>query len=180
MADDDLVEVIEDDGLAAPAQETRRWKIAIIDDDPAVHEGTRFALSDYKLNRQGLEILSAYSAAEGRQLMRSHPDIAVVLLDVIMESDTAGLELVEYIRRELKNETVRIILRTGQPGQAPERRVIVDYDINDYKAKTELTSDKLFTALTAALRGYLQLERMIETRRGLEIIIEAASTLFDF
>jgi signal transduction histidine kinase len=97
-----------------------------------------------------------------------------------METDTAGLSLVEFIRKDLKNETVRIILRTGQPGQAPERRVIVDYDINDYKAKTELTADKLFTSMTAALRSYQQLQRMVETRRGLEIIIEAASTLFDF
>ena len=145
-----------------------------------MHDGTRFALADYKLNGQGLNIVSAYSAAEGRELMRANPDVAVVLLDVIMESDTAGLELVEFIRKQLKNDTVRIILRTGQPGQAPERRIIVDYDINDYKAKTELTADKLFTALTAALRSYQQLQRMIETRRGLEIIIEAAGTLFDF
>src|SRR3979411_2978014 len=97
-----------------------------------------------------------------------------------MESDTAGLDLVEFIRNELKNETVRIILRTGQPGQAPERRVIADYAINDYKAQPELPADKLFTSLTAALRSYQQLQRMVETRRGLEIIIEAASTLFDF
>ena len=112
--------------------------------------------------------------------MRAHPDIAAVLLDVIMETDAAGLDLVEYIRNDIKNETVRIILRTGQPGQAPERRVIVQYDINDYKAKTELTADKLFTSLTAALRSYQQLERMVQTRRGLEIIIDAASTLYDF
>jgi signal transduction histidine kinase len=112
--------------------------------------------------------------------MRAHPDIAAVLLDVIMETDAAGLDLVEYIRNEIKNETVRIILRTGQPGQAPERRVIVQYDINDYKAKTELTADKLFTSLTAALRSFQQLERMVQTRRGLEIIIDAASTLYDF
>uniref|UniRef100_Q07U83 histidine kinase n=1 Tax=Rhodopseudomonas palustris (strain BisA53) TaxID=316055 RepID=Q07U83_RHOP5 len=152
----------------------------MIDDDIAVHDGTRFALSDYSLNGQTLEILSAYSAAEGQELMRAHPDIAAVLLDVIMETDSAGLDLVEFIRNELRNETVRIILRTGQPGQAPERRVIVDYDINDYKAKTELTADKLFTSLTAALRSYQQLERMVQTRRGLEIIIDAASTLYDF
>jgi signal transduction histidine kinase/CheY-like chemotaxis protein len=145
-----------------------------------VHEGTRFALYDYSLHGQGIEILSAHSAAEGRELMRAQSDIAVILLDVVMETDDAGLRLVEYIRNELQNETVRIILRTGQPGQAPERRVIVDYDINDYKAKTELTADKLFTALTAALRGYQQLQRMVETRRGLEMIIEGASTLFDF
>jgi signal transduction histidine kinase len=179
MADDDIVQLI-DEPRDEPPEQGPRWKIAVIDDEPAVHDGTRFALNDYRLNGQGLEILSAYSAAEGRDLMRKNPDVAVVLLDVIMESDTAGLGLVEFIRKDLKNETVRIILRTGQPGQAPERRVIVDYDINDYKAKTELTADKLFTALTAALRSYQQLQRMVETRRGLEIIIEAASALFDF
>jgi signal transduction histidine kinase len=181
MADqDDVLQLIEDAGRTPEASTARKWKVAVIDDDHAVHEGTRFALSDYNLNGQTLEILSAYSAAEGRTLMRAHPDIAAVLLDVIMETDAAGLDLVEFIRNEIKNETVRIILRTGQPGQAPERRVIVDYDINDYKAKTELTADKLFTSLTAALRSYQQLERMVQTRRGLEIIIDAASTLYDF
>jgi signal transduction histidine kinase len=177
---DDVLHLIDDTGLVEEDHSARKWKIAVIDDDQAVHEGTRFALSDYSLNGQGLEILSAYSAAEGRTLMRDHPDVAAVLLDVIMETDVAGLELVEYIRNEIKNETVRIILRTGQPGQAPERRVIVQYDINDYKAKTELTADKLFTSLTAALRSYQQLERMLQTRRGLEIILDAASTLYDF
>jgi signal transduction histidine kinase/CheY-like chemotaxis protein len=177
---DDVLHLIDDTGHAPEASSARKWKIAVIDDDAAVHEGTRFALSDYNLNGSTLEILSAYSAAEGRTLMRENPDIAAVLLDVIMETDVAGLELVEYIRNEIKNETVRIILRTGQPGQAPERRVIVQYDINDYKAKTELTADKLFTSLTAALRSYQQLERMVQTRRGLEIIIDAASTLYDF
>src|SRR5438105_4547320 len=177
---DDVLHLIDDTGAAPEDSSVRKWKIAVIDDDQAVHEGTRFALSDYSLNGQTLEILSAYSAAEGRTLMRAHPDIAAVLLDVIMETDVAGLELVEYIRNDIKNETVRIILRTGQPGQAPERRVIVQYDINDYKAKTELTADKLFTSLTAALRSYQQLERMVQTRRGLEIIIDAASTLYDF
>src|SRR5918998_414694 len=179
-SDDDLLTIVEDEKGDAAESSAPRWKVAIIDDDQAVHDGTRFALYDYKLNGQLIDLLSAYSAAEGQELLRAHPDIAVVLLDVVMETEDAGLDLVDYIRTELKNETVRIILRTGQPGQAPERRVIVDYDINDYKAKTELTADKLFTTLTAALRAYQQLQRMVETRRGLEIIVEAASTLFDF
>jgi signal transduction histidine kinase/CheY-like chemotaxis protein len=179
-SEEELVVLIEDEGAAAaPHLPAASWKIAVIDDDPAVHDGTRFSLFDYTLAGQGLEILSAFSAQEGRELLRAHPDIAVVLLDVVMETEAAGLELVRFIREVLKNETVRIVLRTGQPGQAPERRVIVDYDINDYKAKTELTADKLFTSLTAALRSYQQLQRLVETRRGLEIIIEAASMMFD-
>lgn len=179
MSNDDLVVFLDDTDEIPAAPSGRIWKIAIIDDEPAVHDGTRFALYDYSLQGQGIEILSAYSGEEGRQLVIDHPDLAVILLDVVMETDSAGLELVEYIREVARNDMVRIILRTGQPGQAPERRVIVDYDINDYKAKTELTADKLFTALTAALRSYQQLQRMEETRRGLEIIIDAAATLFD-
>src|SRR5687767_8151152 len=177
--ENDFIRLIEDDA-PAPSEAGVRWQVAIVDDDPAVHEGTRFSLFDYSLNGQGVEILSAYSAEQGRELMRSNPNVAVVLLDVVMETDDAGLKLVDYIRTELKNEAVRIILRTGQPGQAPEQRIVVDYDINDYKAKTELTAEKLFTTMTAALRGYEQLQRLNETRRGLEIIIDAATHLFDF
>ncbi|HMN72769.1 MAG TPA: DUF3369 domain-containing protein [Rhodoblastus sp.] len=180
MSDDDIIRLIDDEPPAPARADARAWKVAVIDDDPAVHDGTRFALYDYSLNGDGIELVFAHSAAEGRKLLLANPDIAVILLDVVMESDRAGLELVNYIRRELRNEAVRIILRTGEPGQAPERQVIVDYDINDYKAKTELTADKLFTSLTAALRSHMQLRAMIETRRGLEIIIEATPTLFDF
>jgi signal transduction histidine kinase/CheY-like chemotaxis protein len=177
-ASDDFL-FLSDEGDPAVTGTLRKWKVAIIDDDPAVHDGTRFALDGFVLNGHQLELLSAHSAREGRELLRAHGDIAVVLLDVVMETDSAGLDLVSFIRTELKNEIIRIILRTGQPGQAPERQVIVDYDINDYKAKTELTADKLFTALAAALRSYEQLLRMAETRRGLEIIVEAAPSLFD-
>ena len=176
---DDVILLIEEAEPSRSSEPVARWKVAIIDDDQAVHDGTRFALYDYALEGSGIELLSAYSSEEGRALFAEHPDIAVVLLDVVMETETAGLDLVDYLRRTLKNEAVRIILRTGQPGQAPERDVIVSYDINDYKSKTELTAAKLFTALTSALRSYGQLQRMIETRRGLEIIIDATATLGD-
>ena len=179
MANSEFIVLVDDGPDRHPVQPAPRWKVAVIDDDQAVHSGTRFALQDYQLNGRKLELLPAHSAREGRELLKAHPDIAVVLLDVVMEHDSAGLELVEYIRKDLKNDVSRIILRTGQPGQAPERRIIVDYDINDYKAKTELTADKLFTAITAALRSYEQLKRLTETRRGLEIIVEAASDIFE-
>ncbi|WP_443092884.1 ATP-binding response regulator [Alsobacter ponti] len=162
----DVLSVV-DDAPPPPDIALPRQKIAVVDDDEAVHEGTRFALAGYRLNGAGLEILSAYSAAEARELLRAHPDIAVMLLDVVMETDTSGLDLVDHIRRDMGNETLRIILRTGQPGQAPERDVVLNYDINDYKAKTELTADKLFTALTSALRGHAQLRRIVDLQEEL-------------
>src|SRR5262245_23207682 len=103
MSNDDFIQVIEDDGPPPGPPETV-WTVAVIDDDPAVHEGTRFALYDYNLNGQGIEIISAHSAEQGRELMRKHQNVAVILLDVVMETDDAGLQLVDYIRNDLKNE----------------------------------------------------------------------------
>jgi signal transduction histidine kinase len=176
----DLLTLVDDEAssLAKDGPRADRIKIAVVDDDAFVHEGTRFALANYALGGRSLEILSAYSAAEAKVLLRRHPDIAVVLLDVVMETDRAGLDLVGTIREELGNETVRIILRTGQPGQAPERDVVLRYDINDYKAKTELTADKLFTALTAALRSHDQLMRISDAGRKLEAMLGFTGALF--
>ncbi|MCP4714688.1 MAG: DUF3369 domain-containing protein [Deltaproteobacteria bacterium] len=154
-------------------------KILIADDEVEVHNVTRLVLKDYTCDEHGLEILSAYSAEETRNMLNKHPDIALILLDVVMETDDAGLQLVHYIRETLANPFIRIILRTGQPGKAPERVIITQYDINDYKDKTELTATKLFTVITASLRAYIDLRTIEKNRRGLETIIAASSSLFE-
>lgn len=155
------------------------WKLAVIDDDQAVHDGTRYALRNYRLRGRGFDLIGAHSGAEGFELLRRNPDTAIVLLDVVMETEDAGLKLARRIREDLHNEFVRIILRTGQPGQAPEQRIVVDYDINDYKAKTELSAERLFTTLTASVRSYEQLRRLEHTRAGLALIVASAAELYD-
>jgi response regulator RpfG family c-di-GMP phosphodiesterase len=127
---------------------------------------------------KGLTFLSAYSGHEAAEMLRSDPDIAVMLLDVVMETGQAGLDLVEFVRGELGNKAVRIILRTGQPGQAPERDVITRYDINDYKHKTELTAQKLFSTVATAIRSYNDLRIIERSRQGLELIINSTRGLF--
>lgn len=156
----------------------KKWKILIVDDEQDVHSTTRLVLDDFVFEKSGLEFLSAYTAEEALEIMKEHNDIAVILLDVVMESNHAGLELVQIIREELKNRMVRIILRTGQPGQAPERKVILEYDINDYKHKAELTAQRLFTSVLSALRSYRDIEIIEKNRMGLKHIIEASSNLF--
>ncbi len=157
----------------------RDWRILVVDDDAEVHAVTRLILGKMHYKGRGIELLSAHSGIEARQVMSSQSDIAVVLLDVVMETDDAGLRLVSVIREELGNTTTRIILRTGQPGQAPEEQVIVDYDINDYKAKSELTAQKLFTTVVAALRSYETIVALDKTYKGLEKILDSTSTLFN-
>jgi len=154
------------------------WKVVIVDDEPEVHAVTKLALSDFTFQGKPLEFISAYSGAEAQAVIVEHADAAIVLLDVVMETDDAGLNVARYIRNEAKNPHVRIILRTGQPGQAPERQVILNYDINDYKSKTELTAQKLFTVIMASLRSYRDIISLEQSRLGLEKIIRASADLF--
>ncbi|MYM74688.1 DUF3369 domain-containing protein [Duganella sp. FT109W] len=163
-------------GLGAPDQ--RLWRVLIVDDDVDVHAVTRLALRNVSFKGRELELFSAYSGREAFEILRDTPDIALVLLDVVMETDDAGLILARRIREELHNAIVRVVLRTGQPGQAPEQRVIIEYDINDYKAKTELTTQKLFTTVISALRAYESLNMLERSRIGLGKILAGATNLY--
>ena len=155
------------------------WKVLIVDDDPEIHAVTQLALSDLVVLGRKLEYIHAYSGEQAREMLAEHDDIVLVLLDVVMESDDAGLQVVRFIREQLDRQDTRIVLRTGQPGYAPEESVIKDYDINDYKTKTELTRRKLVTTVYAAIRSYQQIATVNENRQGLETIVSAAIELFE-
>ncbi|PWF49295.1 DUF3369 domain-containing protein [Massilia glaciei] len=165
-------------GAAAAGLDQRLWRVLIVDDDPDVHAVTRLALRNVSFKGRELELFSAYTGEEGFAILRDTTDIALVLLDVVMETDDAGLILARRIREELNNQIVRVVLRTGQPGQAPEQRVIIEYDINDYKAKTELTTQKLFTTVISALRAYESLMMLERSRIGLGKILAGATNLY--
>lgn len=173
---DDLVFLEEQPAPATPAARSV-WRVMIIDDDEDVHSTTTFALGNLEMQHRPLEFVHAYSAGQARELLKHENDIAVILLDVVMEQDDAGLHLVRYIRETLKMSDVRIILRTGQPGYAPEIDAIRDFDINDYKTKSELTRIKLFTTVTAAIRSYEQIRAISSSRRGLDRIVHASTQL---
>ncbi len=175
---DDELFSFEDEPLTAEAPHTTlTWRVLIVDDDLDVHQSTCFAMANTEVLGRPLEFLHAYSAADAMRILRAQPQIAVILLDVVMESDDAGLQLVRCIRQDLGNSEARIILRTGQPGYAPEMEAIRDYDINDYKTKSELSRNRLYTTLTAAIRSYEQIHTINSSRRGLGMVIRASSQL---
>jgi two-component system, cell cycle response regulator len=183
MGDDDLFSR-DGDVLFAPEAQAdpnqgvgRPWRILVVDDDDQVHAVTRLALKRVVFRDRPLEIISAFSAREAEAALRREQNVALAILDVVMESEDAGLQLARRIRQDLKNRAIRLFLRTGQPGQAPEERVIVDYDINDYKAKTELTATGLFTSVIASLRAYSDIMDIEAGRRGLQKLIEGTDGL---
>jgi response regulator RpfG family c-di-GMP phosphodiesterase len=171
--------------LSASTPKLAPWKVLLVDDEPDIHDITKLTLSRFRLDGRGLSFVHAYSGAEAKEVLAREKDIALVFLDVVMEREDSGLEVARWMRQELDNQFTRIVLRTGQPGQAPEERVIVDYDINDYKEKTELDRTKLFTTTFAALRAYRDIMKVEDARRvqltyreGLERVIAASAHIF--
>ena len=153
------------------------WKILIVDDESSVHDVTKLALSGFEYESKGLEYLHAYSAKEAIEIMKDHDDIALALVDVVMEEEHAGLKLVDYIRNNMNNKMIRIVLRTGQPGQAPEREVLRKYDINDYKEKTEITAQKLYSTVFTSIRSFRDIYALDANRRGLERVIRSTTEI---
>lgn len=160
------------DEVRPAAAEAPGWKLLIADDEPEMHEVTRLALRGLRFAGRRIEFLSAFSGRDACAMLEADPDIAIVLLDVVMESDDAGLQVVRHVRDTLGNHALRIILRTGQAGQAPERHLILDYDINDYKEKTELTAARLTTAVVASLRAWQTIQEVLRLNRGLAREVE--------
>lgn len=178
MTDEKLVFANETDEKTAEAPQKSPWTILIVDDEPGVHSVTRFALEGVRFEDREVEMISAFSAEEGMEKLARHPETALVLLDVVMERENSGLEMVKRLRSQPNLQALRIILRTGQPGEAPERDVIAGLDINDYKSKNELTSVKLFTSVISALRSYRDINRIENHLRELKRVYQASVQLF--
>ena len=171
LFNDDPVYAEYDDAIPA-------WNVLIADDDTAIHSVTKLVLSDVMFEGRPLNFISAYSGKQTKEVLAKDQEIAIVLLDVVMETPNSGLEIVKFLREQQHNHMTRIILRTGQPGEAPERSIITEYDINDYKEKADLTSQRLFSCVLSALRSYRDIVTIEQGKRGLERIIESSNLLF--
>ena len=175
---DDEILIVDDEKIES-SHIKHGWKVLIVDDEPEVHRITKMTLAQFQFDDKPIEFLHAYTGREAQAIVANEPDIALILLDVVMETDNAGLDVVRYVRTELGNQQIRIVLRTGQPGQAPEDDVVANYDINDYKDKTELTSQKLRTLIRASLRSYRDICSLEHNRKGLEKVIAASKGIFE-
>jgi CheY-like chemotaxis protein len=143
------------------------WQILVVDDEPEVHAVTRLALRRFPFENRPLVVHTASSGQEALAIASElGEELALAIIDVVMETDRAGLDLVKAIREQIGNHLTRLVLRTGQPGSAPETDVVRDYDINDYKEKTELTAQKFHTMMYGALRNYRDLRQMKDNDSG--------------
>ncbi len=134
--------------------------VLLVDDDPDVLAVSKLAMRNFEVFGLPITTYAAASKAEAIELLQSRfalraqvgAKLNVAFVDVVMETDTAGLELCDYIRNEMGNKFTQLYVRTGQPGIAPERSVIDKYDINGYFSKAEATEDKLYTLVKSGVR----------------------------
>lgn len=177
-SDFDLDFLAEEESEPAPQIYKKPYRVLITDDDQEVHAATVLLLKNFKFEGHPLELLHSYNGDETKAILRNEDDLALIFLDVVMEESDTGLQLVDYIRKEIGNRKIRIILRTGQPGEAPEEKVIEAYDINDYRLKTELSATRLYTSVYEALRSYRDIMAIEKHRLGLSQLVHMSSEIF--
>jgi response regulator RpfG family c-di-GMP phosphodiesterase len=165
------------DSSVPTSKVVKPWRVLLVDDDEQMHQITHLALMGFRFQNRPLELLSAYSGIEAQEIVAKEDDLALILIDVVMETEYAGLDLVKFIRESCGNSMSRLVLRTGQAGQAPEDKVIQEYEIDDYKEKTDLTTQKLRTLLYSMLRAYRDLCLIEEQKLGLSRVIEASANV---
>ena len=157
---------------------TEFWNVLVVDDEPDVHQVTRLALKHKQWRKKGFNLVYASSAAEAKKTLGAHPNdfFHVALIDVVMETDQAGLQLCQYVRARLPS-SLRIILRTGQPGVAPEEVVLNDYDIDFYLSKSEATPDKLHTVIRSCLRSSQDISTLLAFGKQLQSFTRALQSV---
>ncbi len=157
---------------AAPTTSGKTWKILVVDDEKDIHAAIDLALDDIAIEGRSVELLHAYSAQQARGIISDFEEIALVLLDVVMEAQDAGLQFVQHIREESNNHRIQIALITGQPGYAPEKEVVERYEINDYRLKSDLTAEAIYTLVFSSIRAFSSLLKLHQYRISLEQQVE--------
>jgi diguanylate cyclase (GGDEF)-like protein len=163
---EDLISINDDMQEAGSSAEP--WLVICADDDPSAHRSTAFALEGELIEGRPVRLVSAYSAKEAIELVKAHPEAAALLLDVVMESPTAGLDAIATIRQELRRGVLRIIVRSGAPGLMGELETVKQFDITDWRPKNELNQSRLLSAITLAVRSFEELARLDKRSVGLD------------
>lgn len=153
------------------------WHVLLVDDDPDVLVVTEMALEDLRVGGTPVHLHVASSAADAQRLLTQRTDYALMVTDVVMEHDRAGLELVRWVRERPSLAHMRLVIRTGEPGQAPESSVLESFDINDYWPKTELTAHRMRTLVVGLVRSFRDLVVVERQKDDLRTLVHSMGTL---
>ncbi len=158
---------------------TPSFSILVVDGTPTLLTLAEEALADLSVDGASVRLIGASSAAEARQALYDSPEIAVILLEPVLEQERAGLDLIAHIRNDLGNQRTRVVVCTAHPDSINEEEVISGADVSDYRAKATLTPRALRTAVTGQLRAFASLQALAAGRKGLARMLVATTGLLE-
>lgn len=87
-----------------------------------------------------------------------------MLVDVIMETETAGLDLIRWVRQQPALAATRVVVRTGESGSSTPKVVLQDFEISDYWPKTAVLASRMQMQMAGLVRSYDELARLDKAR----------------
>lgn len=143
------------------------WKVLILDSRSSVHQATKLLLQKLSFAGKSFMALSSFSLQEAKEMLQRDSDIAIVLMDVEINEENIGLNLVHFIRKELQNEKIRIVLRTGYPDLLPEKEIIKNYAIDGSLSEEEVSESQFEFIILGAIQTYNQIITTTKYLQGL-------------
>lgn len=142
----------------------------IVDDSDAYRETLERRFARNKFNQDTpYRIIGANSARSAIEKISGLQDpVHIFLIDIRMETDDAGITLIEYIRRKDKFMNVPIIVITGQPGEYSEKRIRKEYLIHGYINKSDNVDVLEEVRKVILLHKTYEQEETIKLRRDIE------------
>ncbi len=129
------------------------FNILIVDDVKDVHHVTDIISRSKDFDGYELNLLHTESAKETIELLQQRNDIDLILLDIIMETIHSGLSVIDYVRNELHNEDIQIVISTAYPGNIPDEYLPLVKGANHFVYKVDLTFEKFKSIVIHAIRA---------------------------
>jgi len=160
------IEIADIMTIETSSQVDNTWKVLVVDCRLSVHKATGLLLDNMSFAGKKFEIIESYSLGESKEVLLSDSNIALVLMDVEVGGENIGLDLIDFIRKDLRNEKIRIVLRTGYPNFSVEE-IVEKYHIDGCLAEEEISLSQFKFVIFGAIQTYNQIVSVTNYLQGL-------------
>ena len=141
---------------------TPTYKVLVVDQRPTALYSSRLALSKMSFAGKSFTAIEACSLEEAKKRLLDHEGVAMVILNSEIEGQDISVSIIDFIRNELKNESIRIIIRTGYPNSSLKRSITENYKIDGYLFEEEIEKSQFEFVVINAIHTYNQIQKAIQ------------------
>lgn len=153
------------------------WKVLIVDENDFTHVDIKENINNLKFENKYINFYDAYTVGEAISILREENDMALVLINVDIETKDYGLKLVKHIRETLNLIDIRILLMIEDKDDSFKEDTILDYDINGCGEKSSFIYKKVKTEIVSALRCYRDIKKIKDNRDAMKKVVSSITDL---